>query len=114
MCASPRSIRTSPKPRIFKLSSAVWTLREEDGALMSDEAHMRAALQVAARGLGNTWPNPSVGCILVRNGVVIARGWTQPGGRPHAEVEALTRAGEAAQGATAYVTLEPCSHHGRT
>ncbi|TCH96566.1 bifunctional diaminohydroxyphosphoribosylaminopyrimidine deaminase/5-amino-6-(5-phosphoribosylamino)uracil reductase RibD [Roseococcus sp. SYP-B2431] len=81
---------------------------------MSDEAHMRAALQVAARGLGNTWPNPSVGCVLVKNGVVIARGWTQPGGRPHAEVEALTRAGEAARGATAYVTLEPCSHHGRT
>lgn len=81
---------------------------------MSDGAHMRAALQVASRGLGNTWPNPSVGCVLVKNGVVIARGWTQPGGRPHAEVDALTRAGEAAKGATAYVTLEPCSHYGRT
>jgi diaminohydroxyphosphoribosylaminopyrimidine deaminase/5-amino-6-(5-phosphoribosylamino)uracil reductase len=81
---------------------------------MSDEAHMRAALQIAARGLGNTWPNPSVGCVLVKEGVVIARGWTQPGGRPHAEAEALARAGEAARGATAYVTLEPCSHHGRT
>jgi len=79
-----------------------------------DEAHMRAALQLAARGLGNTWPNPAVGCVLVKDGAVIARGWTQPGGRPHAETQALDRAGEAARGATAYVTLEPCSHHGRT
>jgi len=79
-----------------------------------DEAHMRAALRLAARGLGNTWPNPSVGCVLVKDGQVVGRGWTQPGGRPHAEVEALARAGEAARGATAYVTLEPCSHHGRT
>jgi len=80
----------------------------------TDRAHMRAALAVAARGLGNTWPNPAVGCVLVNDGRVIARGWTQPGGRPHAEVEALARAGEAARGATAYVTLEPCSHVGRT
>ena len=75
---------------------------------------MRAALAVAARGLGRAWPNPAVGCVLVRDGVVVARGWTQPGGRPHAEVDALARAGEAARGATAYVTLEPCSHWGRT
>ena len=75
---------------------------------------MRAALQVASRGLGNTWPNPAVGCVLVKDGVVIARGWTQPGGRPHAEVDALNRAGASARGATAYVTLEPCSHFGRT
>ena len=81
---------------------------------MTDAAHMRAAMQLAARGLGNTWPNPAVGCVLVKNGAVIARGWTQPGGRPHAETQALDRAGEAARGATAYVTLEPCSHHGRT
>ena len=81
---------------------------------MEDAAHMRAALAVAARGLGNTWPNPAVGCVLVREGVVVARGWTQPGGRPHAEVEALARAGDAARGSTAYVTLEPCSHWGRT
>ncbi len=79
-----------------------------------DAAHMRAALQLAARGLGNTWPNPAVGCVLVKDGRVIGRGWTQPGGRPHAETEALARAGEGARGATAYVTLEPCSHHGRT
>jgi len=84
---------------------------------MADEddiAHMRAALAIASRGLGNSWPNPAVGCVLVKGRTIIARGWTQPGGRPHAEVEALARAGEAARGATAYVTLEPCSHFGRT
>ncbi|MBX6375722.1 MAG: bifunctional diaminohydroxyphosphoribosylaminopyrimidine deaminase/5-amino-6-(5-phosphoribosylamino)uracil reductase RibD, partial [Acetobacteraceae bacterium] len=76
---------------------------------------MRAALALARRGLGNAWPNPAVGCVLVRDGRVVGRGWTQPGGRPHAETEALRRAGpEGARGATAYVTLEPCSHHGRT
>ena len=80
-----------------------------------DTAHMRAALALAARGLGNTWPNPAVGCVIVApDGRVVGRGWTQPGGRPHAETEALARAGEAARGATAYVTLEPCSHWGRT
>ncbi len=79
-----------------------------------DLAHMIAALALAARGLGRTWPNPSVGCVLVQDSRVIARGWTQPGGRPHAEAEALARAGAAARGATAYVTLEPCAHHGKT
>ena len=80
-----------------------------------DIAHMRAALALAARGLGRVWPNPAVGCVLVSaEGRVIARGWTQPGGRPHAETEALRRAGAAAKGATAYVSLEPCSHHGNT
>ena len=81
---------------------------------MDDLSHMRAALALARRGLGNAWPNPAVGCVLVRDGQVVGRGWTQPGGRPHAETEALARAGEAARGATAYVTLEPCSHWGRT
>lgn len=82
---------------------------------MSDDLHhMRAALALARRGLGNAWPNPAVGCVLVRAGEVVGRGWTQPGGRPHAETEALRRAGAKARGATAYVTLEPCSHHGRT
>ncbi|HZH46891.1 MAG TPA: bifunctional diaminohydroxyphosphoribosylaminopyrimidine deaminase/5-amino-6-(5-phosphoribosylamino)uracil reductase RibD, partial [Roseococcus sp.] len=75
---------------------------------------MRAALALAGRGLGNAWPNPAVGCVLVRQGRVVGRGWTQPGGRPHAETQALDRAGALARGATAYVTLEPCSHHGRT
>lgn len=75
---------------------------------------MQAALGLARRGLGNVWPNPAVGCILVEGPVVVARGWTQPGGRPHAETEALRRAGAGARGATAYVTLEPCAHHGET
>ncbi len=79
-----------------------------------DIGHMRAALALARRNLGAVWPNPSVGCVIVRAGVVVGRGWTQPGGRPHAETEALRRAGAAAEGATACVTLEPCNHHGQT
>lgn len=75
---------------------------------------MRAALSLARRGLGVTWPNPSVGCVIVRNGRVVGRAVTAPGGRPHAEPAALEMAGEAARGATAYVTLEPCCHWGRT
>lgn len=80
----------------------------------TDLAHMDHALRLAARGLGNVWPNPAVGCVIVKAGRVIGRGWTQPGGRPHAERMALDQAGPAARGATAYVTLEPCAHHGRT
>jgi diaminohydroxyphosphoribosylaminopyrimidine deaminase/5-amino-6-(5-phosphoribosylamino)uracil reductase len=75
---------------------------------------MRTALSLAGRGLGHVWPNPAVGCVLVRGGDVVGRGWTQPKGRPHAEAEALARAGERARGADAYVTLEPCAHHGQT
>ncbi|UTW60482.1 bifunctional diaminohydroxyphosphoribosylaminopyrimidine deaminase/5-amino-6-(5-phosphoribosylamino)uracil reductase RibD [Kordiimonas sp. SCSIO 12603] len=75
---------------------------------------MRAALGLARRGLGQTAPNPSVGCILVRDGIVVGRGNTQPGGRPHAEVVALRQAGTKAKGSTVYVTLEPCSHYGKT
>ena len=76
---------------------------------------MGAALGLARRGLGRTWPNPSVGCILVGpDGRVVARGFTQPGGRPHAEAQALDQAGDKARGATAYVSLEPCAHHGKT
>ncbi len=75
---------------------------------------MRHALALARRGLANVWPNPAVGCVLLRDGAVVGRGWTQPGGRPHAEVMALAQAGAAARGATAYVTLEPCAHHGKT
>ena len=81
---------------------------------MDEAAYMRAALVLARRGLGLVAPNPAVGCVLVRDGVVVGRGWTQPGGRPHAETEALRRAGAAARGATAYVTLEPCAHRGQT
>jgi diaminohydroxyphosphoribosylaminopyrimidine deaminase/5-amino-6-(5-phosphoribosylamino)uracil reductase len=79
-----------------------------------DRAHMAAALALARRGLGRVAPNPAVGCILVNGGRVAGRGWTQPGGRPHAETEAISRAGERARGATAYVSLEPCAHHGQT
>ena len=80
----------------------------------ADIRFMRVALGLGRRGQGNTWPNPAVGCVIVRAGRIIGRGWTQPGGRPHAETQALTQAGAAARGATAYVTLEPCAHHGRT
>lgn len=81
----------------------------------ADRHHMKAALGLARRGLGRAYPNPAVGCILTDpGGYVLARGWTQPGGRPHAEAEAIARAGATAPGATAYVTLEPCHHHGKT
>jgi diaminohydroxyphosphoribosylaminopyrimidine deaminase/5-amino-6-(5-phosphoribosylamino)uracil reductase len=79
-----------------------------------DLRFMALALSLGRRGLGQTWPNPSVGAVIVKDGVIVGRGWTQPGGRPHAEVEALRRAGEAARGATLYVTLEPCSHFGKS
>jgi diaminohydroxyphosphoribosylaminopyrimidine deaminase / 5-amino-6-(5-phosphoribosylamino)uracil reductase len=75
---------------------------------------MQAALALARRGLGTTWPNPSIGCVIVRDGRVVGRGRTAPGGRPHAEPVALAMAGEQAKGATAYVTLEPCCHWGRS
>ncbi len=75
---------------------------------------MALALSLGRRGQGTCWPNPSVGCVVVRDGRIVGRGWTQPGGRPHAEPMALTQAGEAARGATAYVSLEPCSHYGKT
>lgn len=81
---------------------------------MNDGHFMRAALTLARRGLGTVWPNPTVGCVLVKDGAVVGRGWTQPGGRPHGETEALARAGARAAGATAYVSLEPCCHHGKT
>ncbi len=79
-----------------------------------DTRFMALALTLGRRGLGNAWPNPAVGAVVARDGIVVGRGWTQPGGRPHAEVEALRRAGDAARGATLYATLEPCSHHGQT
>ena len=80
-----------------------------------DIAHMRHALRLAERGLGNVAPNPAVGCVIVSaQGRLVGRGWTQPGGRPHAETVALAQAGDWARGATVYVTLEPCAHHGQT
>lgn len=88
------------------------------GAVFSDVDHrfMDIALRLAERGLGNTWPNPSVGCLVVsKHGHIVGRGWTAAGGRPHAETIALSAAGPvSSQGATVYVTLEPCSHTGHT
>jgi diaminohydroxyphosphoribosylaminopyrimidine deaminase / 5-amino-6-(5-phosphoribosylamino)uracil reductase len=89
------------------------------GIAPDDDLHFMAlALGLGRRGLGRTWPNPAVGAVVVRPqgnvAVIVGRGWTQPGGRPHAETQALARAGAAARGATLYVTLEPCSHFGRT
>lgn len=84
-------------------------------ALAADDSRfMDLAFTLGRRGLGNTWPNPAVGAVIVKDGIIVARGWTQPGGRPHAEVEALRRAKKDAQGATLYVTLEPCSHQGKS
>lgn len=75
---------------------------------------MTLALALGRRGQGQCWPNPAVGCVIVQQGRIVGRGWTAPGGRPHAEPQALARAGDAARGATAYVSLEPCAHHGKT
>ncbi len=86
----------------------------DDPMIRDDVYYMHQALALGARGLGNTAPNPSVGCVIVAQGSIIGEGWTQPGGRPHAETEALKIAGERERGATAYVTLEPCSHQGVT
>ena len=96
------AIEGTANPAIFRPASSF------------DVSAMRAALALARRGLGTVWPNPAVGCVIVKEGRVVGRGWTQPGGRPHGETEALRRAGEAACGATAYVSLEPCCHWGRT
>jgi diaminohydroxyphosphoribosylaminopyrimidine deaminase / 5-amino-6-(5-phosphoribosylamino)uracil reductase len=80
----------------------------------ADQRFMQLALALGRRGQGRTWPNPAVGAIVVKDGVIVGRGWTQRGGRPHAEPVALLQAGEAARGATLYVTLEPCSHVGKS
>src|SRR5579864_536454 len=111
MSVSPRSTAISAKPRISASSFTASAPRstattDVDGALaglpVNDIHHMRAALALARRGLGSSWPNPTVGCVIVRDGRVVGRGWTQAGGRPHGETEALGRAGAAARGATAY------------
>ncbi len=75
---------------------------------------MSLALMLGRRGQGRAWPNPAVGCVIVKDDRVVGRGWTADGGRPHAEIRALLQADEAARGATAYVTLEPCAHYGQT
>lgn len=79
-----------------------------------DHEMMAHALRLAARGLETVTPNPRVGCVIVRDGRIVGEGWHERAGHPHAEAVALTAAGEAARGATAYITLEPCAHHGRT
>src|SRR4029078_3270695 len=91
------------------MNEQVASIAQPDGARV-----LRVALPLGRRNLGHTWPNPSVGALIVKDGVVVARGWTQEGGRPHAEIEALRRAKKAADGATMYVSLEPCSHQGQT
>ena len=80
----------------------------------TDNRFMAHALTIGARGLGRVWPNPAVGCVMVQGSRIVGRGWTQAGGRPHAESVALKQAGDKARGATAYVTLEPCAHQGQT
>ena len=75
---------------------------------------LRAAISLGRRGLGRVWPNPAVGCVIIKDGKAVGRGWTQPGGRPHAEAMALAQAGERSRGGVAYVSLEPCAHYGRT
>lgn len=88
--------------------------RQSGAAPDEDIRYMMAALALGTREMGRTWPNPAVGALVVKDGVIVGRGWTKIGGRPHAERVALAEAGDAARGATLYVSLEPCSHHGRT
>jgi diaminohydroxyphosphoribosylaminopyrimidine deaminase/5-amino-6-(5-phosphoribosylamino)uracil reductase len=88
--------------------------RDRSVTASTDHRYMQLALTLGRRGLGRTWPNPAVGAVVVKDGVVLGRAWTKEGGRPHAEPQALAQAGEDARGATLYVTLEPCSHHGKT
>jgi diaminohydroxyphosphoribosylaminopyrimidine deaminase/5-amino-6-(5-phosphoribosylamino)uracil reductase len=98
---------------IFRIMEDQYALRirEQKDA---DRRFMQLALTLGRRGQGRTWPNPAVGAVVVKDGIIVGRGWTQPGGRPHAEPEAIKRAGDAARGATLYVTLEPCSHVGKS
>lgn len=103
------------------MNKSVTETTTKPGFSQTDRAHMRRALGLARRGLGRVAPNPAVGCVLVRPdlgtspaGRIVGVGWTQPGGRPHAETEAIHQAGELAKGAHAYVTLEPCNHQGQT
>ncbi|MDP1883017.1 MAG: bifunctional diaminohydroxyphosphoribosylaminopyrimidine deaminase/5-amino-6-(5-phosphoribosylamino)uracil reductase RibD, partial [Bradyrhizobium sp.] len=98
---------------IFRILEDQYAQKSRDSKA-ADQRFMQLALSLGRRGQGRTWPNPAVGAVVVKDGVIVGRGWTQAGGRPHAEPEALERAGEAARGATLYVTLEPCSHFGKS
>src|SRR6476661_7159256 len=109
MSGLPVSIAISVKPRTSRTSLAHWAKAPSPAMAEAaeDVAHMRSALALARRGVGNTWPNPSVGCVVVNGGRVVGRAVTAPGGRPHAEPAALDMAGASARDATVYVTLEP-------
>jgi diaminohydroxyphosphoribosylaminopyrimidine deaminase/5-amino-6-(5-phosphoribosylamino)uracil reductase len=98
---------------IFRILEDQYARKSKD-LKAADQRFMALALALGRRGQGQTWPNPAVGAVVVKDGVIVGRGWTQAGGRPHAEPEALRRAGAAARGATLYVTLEPCSHFGKS
>jgi diaminohydroxyphosphoribosylaminopyrimidine deaminase/5-amino-6-(5-phosphoribosylamino)uracil reductase len=98
---------------IFRILEDQYAQKSQE-AKATDLRFMQLALTLGRRGQGRTWPNPAVGAVIVKDGVILGRGWTQPGGRPHAEPVALAQAGEAARGATLYVTLEPCSHFGKS
>ncbi|MGM4928316.1 bifunctional diaminohydroxyphosphoribosylaminopyrimidine deaminase/5-amino-6-(5-phosphoribosylamino)uracil reductase RibD [Tardiphaga sp. 619_E2_N8_5] len=98
---------------IFRILEDQYAQKSQE-AKATDLRFMQLALTLGRRGQGRTWPNPAVGAVIVKDGVIIGRGWTQPGGRPHAEPVALAQAGEATRGATLYVTLEPCSHFGKS
>src|SRR3954447_25642883 len=100
--------------RILEDQFAQKAKEAKEQAKSADARFMELALTLGRRGQGRTWPNPAVGAVVVRDGFIVGRGWTQPGGRPHAEPVALGQAGEAARGATLYVTLEPCSHVGKS
>jgi diaminohydroxyphosphoribosylaminopyrimidine deaminase / 5-amino-6-(5-phosphoribosylamino)uracil reductase len=98
---------------IFRILEDQLALKSRESKA-ADQRFMQLALTLGRRGQGRTWPNPAVGAVVVKDGVILGRGWTQPGGRPHAEPVALQRAGGAARGATLYATLEPCSHVGKS
>jgi diaminohydroxyphosphoribosylaminopyrimidine deaminase/5-amino-6-(5-phosphoribosylamino)uracil reductase len=98
---------------IFRILEEQWKQNRTDSKA-ADRRFMELALALGRRGWGRTWPNPAVGAVVVKDGIIVGRGWTQPGGRPHAEPVALAQAGEVARGATLYVTLEPCSHVGKS
>src|SRR6202049_1956991 len=98
---------------IFRILEEQFAQRTK-GSKAADQRFMQLAFALGRRGQGRTWPNPAVGAVVVNDGVIVGRGWTQAGGRPHAEAVALAHAGEAARGATLYVTLEPCSHLGKS
>jgi diaminohydroxyphosphoribosylaminopyrimidine deaminase / 5-amino-6-(5-phosphoribosylamino)uracil reductase len=98
---------------IFRILEEQFAQRTK-GSKAADQRFMQLAFALGRRGQGRTWPNPAVGAVVVNDGVIVGRGWTQAGGRPHAEAVALAHAGDAARGATLYVTLEPCSHVGKS